>query len=91
MKNELSAEMKAQSIVENTMGDITRATRKVLMDYVSNMYLVSFAKAIAYLGLESEDANSLLNTMNADTRRQVPLCQYSCRLVRWQNEIYNKF
>ena len=20
-----------------------------------------------------------------------PLCQYSCRLVRWQNEIYNKF
>lgn len=71
MKNESSAEMKAQAIVENTMGDITRATRKVLMDYVSNMYLVSFAKAIAYLGLESEDANSLLNTMNADTRRQV--------------------
>ena len=20
-----------------------------------------------------------------------PLCQYSCRLERWQNEIYNKF
>ena len=71
MKNELSAEQKAQTIVETTMGDITRATRKVLMDYVSNMYLVSFAKAIAYLGLESEDAISLLNTMDADTRRQV--------------------
>lgn len=35
------------------------------------MYVVSFAKAIAYLGLESEDAISLLNTMDADTRRQV--------------------
>ena len=22
---------------------------------------------------------------------ECPLCQYSCRLVRWQNEIYNKF
>ena len=72
MKNEISVEArKAQVMVEQAMGDITRATRKVLMDYVSNMYLVSFAKAIAYLGLESEDANSLLNTMDADTRRQV--------------------
>ena len=26
-----------------------------------------------------------------DTRLGTPLCQYSCRLVRWQNEIYNKF
>ena len=48
-----------------------RATRKVLMDYVSKMYVVSFAKAIAYLGLESEEANSLLNTMDADTRHQI--------------------
>lgn len=71
MKNELSAEQKAQTIVENTMGDITRATRKVLMDYVSKMYVVSFAKVIAYLGMESEDALDLLNSMDSDTRRQV--------------------
>ena len=72
MKREVSVEAKkAQVMVEQAMGDITRATRKVLMDYVSNMYLVSFAKEIAYLGLESEDAISLLNTMDADTRRQV--------------------
>lgn len=72
MKETLSMEeKKAQNIVENTLGDITRATRKVLMDYVSVMYIQSFAKAIAYLGLKSEDANSLLNTMDADTRRQV--------------------
>ena len=72
MKREVSAEARmAQVRVEEAMGDITRATRKVLMDYVSKMYVVSFAKAIAYLGLESEDAISLLNTMDADTRRQV--------------------
>ena len=72
MKNEISVEArKAQVMVEQTMGDITRATRKVLMDYVSKMYVVSFAKAIAYLGLESEDAFDLLNSMDDATRRQV--------------------
>ena len=72
MNKELSVEeKKAQTIVENTMGDITRATRKVLMDYVSKMYVTSFAKVIAYLGLESEDAISLMNTMDSETRRQI--------------------
>ena len=72
MKNEVSVEAKkAQVMVEQAMGDITRATRKVLMDYVSKMYVVSFAKAIAYLGLESEDAVDLLNSMDDETRRQV--------------------
>ena len=64
-------EKKAQNIVENTLGDITRATRKVLMDYVSVMYIQSFAKAIAYLGLETDDAVSLFNSMDNETRRQV--------------------
>ncbi len=72
MKREVSVEArKAQFMVEQTMCDITRATRKVLMDYVSRMYVVSFAKAIAYLGLESEDALDLLNHMDTETRRQV--------------------
>lgn len=72
MKRDVSVETKkAQFMVEKAMDDITRATRKVLMDYVSRMYVTSFAKAIAYLGQESEDANSLLNTMDADTRHQV--------------------
>ena len=72
MKREVSAEArKAQVMVEQAMGDITRATRKVLMDYVSKMYVVSFAKAIAYLGLESEDALDLLNSMDEETHRQV--------------------
>ena len=72
MKREVSVEAnKAQVMVEQAMGDITRATRKVLMDYVSNMYLVSLAKAIAYLGLESEDALDLLNSMDDEIRCQV--------------------
>lgn len=72
MKRDVSVEAKkAQFMVEKAMDDITRGTRKVLMDYVSRMYVTSFAKAIAYLGQESEDANSLLNTMDADTRCQV--------------------
>ena len=72
MERDVSIEVKkAQFIVEKAMDDITRATRKVLLDYVSRMYVVSFAKAISYLGLESEEANSLLNTMDADTRHQI--------------------
>ena len=72
MKRDVSIEIKkAQFMVEKAMDDITRATRKVLIDYISRMYVTSFAKAIAYLGLESEEANSLLNTMDADTRPQI--------------------
>ena len=72
MKREVSVEAKkAQFMVEKAMDDITRATRKVLIDYVSRMYVTSFAKAITYLGLESEDAIDLLDNMDYDTRRQV--------------------
>ena len=47
MKREISIEVKkAQFMVEKAMDDITMATRKVLMDYVSRMYVTSFAKAI---------------------------------------------
>ncbi len=72
MKRDVSIEAKkAQFMVEKAMDDITRGTRKVLIDYISRMYVTSFAKAIAYLGLESEDANSLLDNMDYDTRHQV--------------------
>ena len=47
MKNNSVEAKKAQFMVENAMGDITRATRKVLMDYISKMYFVPLAKAIA--------------------------------------------
>ena len=41
MERDVSIEVKkAQFIVEKAMDDITRATRKVLLDYVSRMYVV---------------------------------------------------
>ncbi len=64
-------ELKAQNIVENAMEDITRATRKVLMDYVLGMYHISFTKAIAYLGSDSPEAKELLASMDAQTRQSV--------------------
>lgn len=64
-------ELKAQNLLENAMGDITRATRKILMDYVLGMYHISFAKAIAYLGSDSPEAKELLASMDAQTRQSV--------------------
>lgn len=72
MRKDVSVKAKkAKFMVEKTMDDITRSTRKVLMDYISRMYVTSFAKAIAYLGQESEDAINLPDNMDYDTRRQV--------------------
>ena len=31
------------------------------------------------------------NVEFVELKQILSLCQYSCRLVRWQNEIYNKF
>ena len=36
-----------------------------------------------------DELKNLFNKMQQET--PFPLCQYSCRLVRWENEIYNKF
>ena len=54
----------AETKVINAIGDITRATKKVLMDYIIGMYLTSFAKVIAYLGTESDEAKDLLSGMD---------------------------
>ena len=70
MKNTKPAdEKKAQVIVKNAMDEITRATRKVLMDYVFEMYRNSLAKAIAFLGLDSPEGKELLSEMDEKTRR----------------------
>ena len=54
----------ADSKVISAMDEITRATKKVLMDYVISMYLVSFGKVIAYLDAESEERKDLLSGMD---------------------------
>lgn len=62
---------KAQFLVTSAMDDITKATKKVLQDYVHNQYLISFAKVIAYLGFESEESQDLLEEMDYETREKV--------------------
>lgn len=61
----------AETKVINAMGDITRATKKVLMDYIIGMYLTSFAKVIAYLGIESDESKDLLSGMDEKTKNTV--------------------
>ena len=69
--NKINANKLAETKIINAMGDITRATKKVLMDYVISMYLVSFAKVIAYLGAESDEGKDLLSGMDDKTRNTV--------------------
>ena len=69
--NKINAKEFAESKVLSAMDEITRATKKVLMDYVISMYLVSFAKVIAYLGAESDDGKDLLSCMDGNTRNTV--------------------
>ncbi len=70
----------AESKVINAIGNITRATKKVLMDYVISMYLVSFAKVIAYLGADSDEGKDLLSGMDDKTRNAV--ISFSIGLVK---------
>ena len=72
-KNSVEAK-KAQFMVENAMDDITRATRKVLMDYISKMYFVPLAKAIAYREIDDFEADGLLEYLNSDTRAMIIKC-----------------
>lgn len=69
-KNSVEAK-KAQFMVENAMSDITRATRKVLMDYISKMYFIPLAKAIAYLEIDDFEADGLLEYLDSETRTMI--------------------
>lgn len=74
MKNNSVEAKKAQFMVENAMEDITRATRKVLMDYISKMYYVPLAKAIAYLEIDDFEAEYLLEYLEPETRTMIIKC-----------------
>ena len=69
--NKINATKLAETKVINAMDDITRATKKVLMDYIIGMYLTSFAKVISYLGTESDEAKDLLSGMDEKTKNTV--------------------
>ena len=53
------------------MEDITRTIRKVLTDYITEMYLNSFTKVITYLGVDSKDSLTALNSMDENIRNHV--------------------
>ena len=74
--NKNNAKELAESKVISAMGNITRATKKVLMDYVIGMYLVSFAKVISYLDIESDEGKDLLSGMDENTRKAVSIFSY---------------
>ncbi len=71
LMNTIKTAKEAETKVINAMEDITRATKKVLMDYINDMYLTSFAQVIAYLGPESDEAKELLSCMDKKIRNKV--------------------
>lgn len=75
-KNRSVESKKAQFLVENAMEDISRATKKVLIDYVQGMYKQSIAKAIGYLGVESAEGKDLLKSFSRITREEIQSAAY---------------
>lgn len=65
--NKINSKELAKSKVIHAIEEITRTTKKTLMDYVISSYLISFAKVIAYLGAESKEGKSLLSKMDHKT------------------------
>jgi len=70
-KNQNKAVMIAESKVSNAMEEISCATRKVLMDYMLDMYYISFSKIIAYLGVNSNESQELLENLDEKMKQKV--------------------
>lgn len=72
MENKNSVDAKeAQLKVSNAMGDITRAAKKVLVDYLYDGFVKHFAKAIAYLEVDDAEADDILRTLDFDLRTKI--------------------
>ena len=72
MKNDVSlVASKAQKNVCNAMDEIKRATKKVLLDYIHDMYFYSLAKAVAYLELPQVELDCLLDNMPPETGKKI--------------------
>ena len=69
--NTINSKELAESKVIHAIEEITRTTKKTLMDYVIRTHLISFAKVVAYLGAESKEGKSLLSRMDHKTRNTV--------------------
>ena len=78
MTSKISVEAKkSEFMVSNAMDDVTRASRKALMDYLCKMYYVPLAKTIAYLELDDTEADGLLQYLDQDTRTKIIECSKS--------------
>ena len=69
--NKSKAVMIAEFKVSDAMEEITSATRKVLMDYMMEMYYISFSKIVAYLGVKSNEAQELLSNLDEKMKQKV--------------------
>lgn len=58
--NKTTKQMEARFITERAMEEISKGTKKVLMDYIHEGYLRTFANVILYLGKDTEEAKELL-------------------------------
>ena len=72
MTDNLSVESrKAQIMVSYAMDNITKETQKVLREYLQQKHLDSLAKVIAYLELDSTEADDFLKIYDNDTRDKI--------------------
>ncbi len=73
MKNDVSlvAASKAQKNLCTAMDEIKRATKKVLLDYIHDMYFYSLAKAVAYLELPQVELDCLFDNMPPETGKKI--------------------
>ena len=72
MRKENTVETKkAQELVSKTMATITEETKNILIDYIQNGYIESLSKAIAYLGMNPDEANNLLGDMSETTKERI--------------------
>lgn len=72
MSDDLSVKSrKAQIMVSCAMQNITKEIHKVLREYLQQKHLDSLAKVIAYLELDSTQADEVLQVYDYDTRNKI--------------------
>ena len=72
MKNKKTIDAgKAQNMVLCTMDDITRASKKVLIEYLYQGYLKTMAKALAYLEIDDSQVDDILQSFEPDVRKKI--------------------
>ena len=69
--NIISKQMEARFLVENAIEEISKGTRKKLLDYINEGYLRTFANIVYYLKQDAEDVRDALMELSVEQRAQV--------------------